>query len=391
VLGPIKVEKNDFQTKREFEEKNVKISQSDAETQTAQASRSKCRLRRRSLNTGTVMVQTFARVSLASSQVKATILQHTSKAGIIRDVGRTVSQLTAEINASLPTAPSLSQLATLQSLLSSCGSIISPQGRTAVTETCSNLLSSIIKTANCSLLSSTLSLLVLAWSDSLLDQDITAYILSLLSELIKTVKSLSSHLSSLLMNSIFSLVLLISKDPGQTNLLCKQSQDCFLSCVSLLLHMSLTKEQEVQMAACKGLVRWLLGCSTAYHTITWMENSCRWCTGDIMRALTLTTQGQVKQQMDNTGHEDDKQLAVLLGDCVTALTRLQDNLRSDQGEDTEWIKVVEVAASVQRKYIWAVEHLRKVDIGDLAALKLQNLTMETDMGPEGERGEPMET
>merc|ERR1719427_2166870 len=180
------------------------------------------------------------------------ILQQTSKAGIIRDVGRTVSQLTAGINASLPTAPSLSQLATLQSLLSSCGSIISPQGRTAVTETCSNLLSSIIKTANCSLLSSTLSLLVLAWSDSLLDQDITAYILSLLSELIKTVKSLSSHLSSLLMTSIFSLVLLISKDPGQTNLLCKQSQDCFLSCVSLLLHMSLTKEQEVQMGHHEG-------------------------------------------------------------------------------------------------------------------------------------------
>merc|ERR1719186_2186132 len=312
VLGPIKVEKNDFQTKREFEEKNVKISQSNAETQTAQASGSKCRLRR-SLTIGTVMVQTFSRVSSASSQVKATILQQTSKAGIIRDVGRTVSQLTAEINASLPTAPSLSQLATLQSLLSSCGSLLSPQDRTSVTETCSNLLSSMIKTANCSLLSSTLSLLVVAWSDSLLDQDITAYILSLLSELIKTVKSLSSHLSSLLMTSIFSLVLLISKDPGQTNLLCKQSQDCFLSCVSLLLHMSLTK----------GQVRWLLGCSTAYHTITWMENSCRWCTGDIMRALTLTTQGQVKQQMDNTGHEDDKQLAVLLGDCVTALTRLR--------------------------------------------------------------------
>merc|ERR1712183_787810 len=109
-----------------FEEKNVKISQSDAETQTAQASRSKCRLRR-NLTTGTVMVQTFSRVSSASSQVKATILQQTSKAGIIRDVGRTVSQLTAGINASLPTAPSLSQLAILQSLLSSCGSLISPQ------------------------------------------------------------------------------------------------------------------------------------------------------------------------------------------------------------------------------------------------------------------------
>eukprot|EP00092_Neocalanus_flemingeri_P036331 GFUD01039554.1.p1 GENE.GFUD01039554.1~~GFUD01039554.1.p1 ORF type:complete len:635 (+),score=254.40 GFUD01039554.1:235-1905(+) len=390
VLGPIKVERNEFPTEKEFQEKKFKPCQTDADTQTAQAGRRKCRLRR-NMTSGTVMVQTFCRVSQAPDDVKATILQQTSQTGISRVVGRTVSQLTAEINTSLPTAPSLTQLATLQTLVSSCQSILSPRDRTAVTETCSNLISLMIKSSTCSLLSSTLSLLTVVWSSSLQDQDITAYILTLLSELIRKVKTLSDHLSPSLLSSIFSLVSLVSMDPVQVNLLCKQSQDCFLSSISLVLHMSLAKEQEVQLAACKGLVGWLLACSGARHSVSWIENTCRWCTGDIVRALTLTTQGQVKWQVDSTGRKQDKQLVELLRDCVTALARLQDNMRSKEGEETEWIKAVEVAASVQRKYIWTVEQLLKVDMGELAAVRLHNLSMETDMGPEGERVEAMDT
>lgn len=336
------------------------------------------------------MAQSFCRVSTASSQVKAMILQQTTREAIMRGVGRTVAQLTAEINSSLPMPPSATQLSNISTIMSSCGSLITQEDRTAVTETCSNLLSWMIKSSTCSLLSPTLSLLTMAWSSTLLDQDITSFILSLLSELIRTVKALSEELSPSLMRSVFSLVLLVSRDPAQAGLLCKQGQDCFLSCIYLVLHMSLTKEQEVQVAACKGLVNWLLACSAVTHSVSWMDNSCRWCTGDIVRTLTLTTQSQVRWQVDNMGQGKEEKGVELLRECVTALGRLQDNLRSEGGEEVEWIKAVEVAASVQRKYIWTVEKLLKMDLGQEAAMKLSNLAMETDMGPEGERGENMD-
>lgn len=390
VLGQIKVERNDFPTEREFQEKKFKSNLSNAETQTKEARRRKCRLSR-SLGKGVVMAQSFCRVSTASSQVKAMILQQTTKEGIMRSVGRTVAQFTAEINTSLPTPPSATQLANISTIMSSCGSLITQEDKTAVTETCSNLLSWMIKSASCSLLPPTLSLLTTAWSCTLLDQDITSFILSLLSELIRTVKALSEELSPSLMRSVFSLVLLVSRDPVQAGLLCKQGQDCFLSCIYLVLHMSLTKEQEVQVAACKGLVNWLLACSAVTHSVSWMDNLCRWCTGDIVRTLTLTTQSQVRWQVDSMGQGEEVKGVELLRECVTALGRLQDNLRSEGGEEVEWIKAVEVAASVQRKYIWTVEKLLKMELGQGAAMKLSNLAMETDMGPEGEKGERMDT
>merc|ERR1719318_1236673 len=105
VLGQIKVERNDFPTEREFQEKKFKSNQSNAETQTKEVKRRKCRLRR-SMGKEVVMVQSFCRVSTASSGVKARILQQTTREAITRGVGRTVAQLTAEINTSLPTPPS---------------------------------------------------------------------------------------------------------------------------------------------------------------------------------------------------------------------------------------------------------------------------------------------
>ena len=39
--------------------------------------------------------------------------------------------------------------------------------------------------------------------------------------------------------------------------------------VMISLHMSLTKEQEVQLAACKGLVIWMLACSAIRHSVSW--------------------------------------------------------------------------------------------------------------------------
>ena len=144
------------------------------------------------------------------------------------------------------------------------------------------------------------------------------------------------------------------------------------------------------MEACKGLVKWLLNCSVVGHTVTWMDNACKWCTGDIVRTLTLTTQSQVRWQldhMDSMGEVDDE----LLSNCVTILARVQENVGNDNGEETEWIKMVEVAASVQRKYIWTVEQLIKMDLGSVTSIRLADLRMETDMGPEGdEKLEQME-
>jgi len=380
VLSQIKVEKNEFPTVMEFNDKKIKTEVVDCETQTNEIKRRKCRLKR-SMGRGTVMAQSFCRISTASSQVQAMILLQNTKAGVTREVGRTVMQVTADINNSLPTPPSPSQLANLTTLFSTCNTIISTEERTAVTETCSNILSLIIKSSDCSLLAPTLSLLLAAWSPSLLDQDITAYILSLLSEIIRSEKTLPAELSQAFIEPLFSLLVMVSRDPVQSVLLCKQSQDCFLSCISMMLCMCLMKTQEVQVGACKGLVKWLLHCSVFGHTVAWMDNTCKWCTGDIVRTLTLTTQSQVRWQVDHmdSKEEIDKELLI---DCVTVMARLQDNVRIDSGEETEWIKMVEVAASVQRKYIWAVEQLIKMDLGQETVMKLADLRMETDMGPE---------
>ena len=95
--------------------------------------------------------------------------------------------------------------------------------------------------------------------------------------------------------------------------------------------------------------------------------------GDIVRALTITTHSQIKKLVDQAKQKQDGDLI----NCIIALASLQDNV----GE-TEWIKMVEAAASVQRKYIWTIEQLHKQDLGEVIALKLQNLTMETDLGQE---------
>ena len=81
-----------------------------------------------------------------------------------------------------------------------------------------------------------------------------------------------------------------------------------------------------------------------------------------MRTLTLTLQSQVRWQ----GVEP-------LRECVTALGRLKDNLMSEVGEEEEvWIKAVEVAASVQRKYL-TVEKLLKMELREgVGAMKLSN-------------------
>ena len=52
-----------------------------------------------------------------------------------------------------------------------------------------------------------------------------------------------------------------------------------------------------------------------------------------------------------------------------------DSLRSEGGEEEEWIKAVEVAASVQRKYIWTVEKLLKIELGQGASRKLSNINL----------------
>jgi len=383
VLSQIKVEKNDFPTVKEFNKKDVKADMENAETQTNVVQRRKCRLMR-SMDRGMLMAQSFCRVSKAPSQVQARLLLQNTREGVTREVCRMVTQITAEINAALPTPPTPTQLHNITTILSTCGSIILTEHRTAVTETCSNILSYIIKSSNSTLLAPTISMLTMAWSTSLLDPDITAYILSLVSEIIKSVKTVSGELSPSLITSLFSLLVLISGDPMQAPLLCKQSQDCFLTCITMLLYMCMMKTQEVQASACKGLVKWLLHCTGISHPLPWVDNTCKWCTGDIVRTLTLTTQSQVRWRVDHVGREERGNNEELLKDCVTALSRLQDNVRSEQGEETEWIKMVEVAASVQRKYIWTVEHLIKMELGQETTAMLGDLRMETDMDSEGE-------
>ena len=81
-----------------------------------------------------------------------------------------------------------------------------------------------------------------------------------------------------------------------------------LSCIYLVLHISLNK---VQVAAYKGLVKWLLACSAATHL-------CRWCTRYIVRTLNLTTQSQIRWQVDSMGKGEEEKGVELLRECGQA-------------------------------------------------------------------------
>ena len=70
-------------------------------------------------------------------------------------------------------------------------------------------------------------------------------------------------------------MLLVGRNPAQAALLCKQGQDCFHSCIYLVLHISLTKEEEVHVAAIKGLVKWLLAYIAVTFSVSLMENMFR--------------------------------------------------------------------------------------------------------------------
>ena len=59
---------------------------------------------------------------------------------------------------------------------------------------------------------------------------------------------------------------------------------------------------------------------------------------------------------------------------VTVLDKLQHNLESQ--EAGQWSKVFDVAANAQRKYIWSVEKLKNVDLGQKMSIMLQGLSMD---------------
>merc|ERR1719500_597725 len=122
VLSQIKAENNDFPTVKEFK-KDVKADMENAETQTNVVQRRKCRLRR-SLDKRMLLTQSFCRVSTAPSQVQARLLLQNTREGVTREVCRMVTQVTAEINAALPTPPTPTQLHNITTILSTCGSLI---------------------------------------------------------------------------------------------------------------------------------------------------------------------------------------------------------------------------------------------------------------------------
>ena len=94
----------------------------------------------------------------------------------------------------------------------------------------------------------------------------------------------------------------------------------------MMLHLTLSKENKIQEAGCRGLVTWILGCSTASYPVPWMNNSCKWCMGDIVRALTITTHSQIKKLVDQARQKQDGDLISLLKDCIIALASLQGNV-----------------------------------------------------------------
>jgi len=380
VLGQLNVDKGEFPTVNEFTVKETRVPIHDAETQTNHPKKRKSKLKR-VMSLKLTMVHSLCKVSKLTDDIKSTILQESCEIGISRLINKTVAQLTKNVKENLLNGvpPSEVELFNLDSLINSCSLLLSSESRMAVTEICSNLFSWMTKTGKCSMLSSTLCLLVRIWSLGLLDQDITAYVLSLLQEVFRTIKSISEQITPSLITSIFTVLSLVSSDHQQASLLCKQSQDCFLSSICLVLHMSV-KEDTVKISACKELVKWLLECSTVKYTLPWMGNSCPWCTGDIVRALTLVIQSVVCCYVDKSKDQTqtDSNEITLLKDSVSALARLQDNLRSDTGEDCVWIKIFDVFASVQRKYMWTTERLLRVEFEESTVSKLHSLHMETE-------------
>ena len=282
-------------------------------------------------------------------------------------------------------------LEVLQGILDTCGNLVGPEQRTAVTEACSNLLSDIINTKETKLLPEVLALLSSTWAPGLQEQDITAYVLSLLSRLLSLPCLDSPATASLLV----SLVARVGQDQQQAALLCCQSKDeCFLACIPNLVIRAEAGVAAVQEAATSSLCSWVLA-ATSLQPLPPYLALCPWCSLGLVLAVSHLARFQLKRLLALGEGEGRAALLSLVSRCLSALARQQEVLRGGPGsDDSVWLDLINSDMKLQRSYMWTMEQaqLFEEELGEVVAGRLQLLVLEQhkDSDSQEKWGEEME-
>merc|ERR1712025_531554 len=369
--GQVKQEQKPFVNSNDFfaTRNNTKVSstQTDQKIDATRFPR-KCLLKP-SRQPHRLKAETFCKISTIDDRSKTNILQALSEKETEKEIKTVMKfQLLTLVDTTDGRLNDESVSAILKNcvyLVESCRDLLSETDHKSIIETCSKLLTSILRMEEFNHLESILSLLFSSWSCRLSDDpDLTAYILSTLSQIVHRGKPASSKCRVTLTPQLISLVLklvgIITRDSEQSKLLCKQNlDDCFLFTVSYLLHHGLNdSSEEILHETIHSLVRWVLSCLTTSHHLPFLGD-CSFCTGDIVRILTNATYHQVLAVLQNSGPSPK----TLLSECLSGMVGVQD-IFSARGSLREWGELLGQKVSVQRRYIWTIHQINTLNLAE---------------------------
>ena len=73
--------------------------------------------------------------------------------------------------------------------------------------------------------------------------------------------------------------------------------------------------------------------------------------------------------------EEGPKIRQELRNCVLVLSKLIQVVEETE-QDAGWSQVFDPAANAQRNYIWSIDKMQKMDLGDETEILLQNLTLD---------------
>jgi len=366
ALDPIRPERNSFPSDMDFKKT---VTSKSSETQTEVKQRRKFTLK--PVDKSKALTLAYSKVSRASSDVMKTLFEQPDMRCLRETVSKTLESSVEEISSNLPSLPSASTLSDLTSMISVYDSQISKESRSGVTEVCSKILRAMIKAKEVDLLEPILVLVSTTWTSELLSQDITSDIFSLLIDLAAS-NFIMDQLTGVTLKCFFRILSLVTSSSEHCTTLCKGPEsDCALSMIIKILHSSIKHglTDESAEAGCEAMSSWILFSLSMSHSPGW-NGKCAHCTHGIIRCFSLFTSSQVERRIFKP--DTSEAMSNRLVWALEALCQLQNRIASTP----VWCGAFDKQAQVQRSYIWAMDRMSKMGLGERAGVMLKGLTMD---------------
>ena len=384
ALDPIRPERNSFPSDMDFRKT---ITNKSSETQTEFKQRRKCTLK--PVDKSKALTLAYSKISRASSDVMKTLFEQPNMSCLRETVSKTLESSLEEISSNLPSLPSSSTLSDLTSMISVYDSQILKESRSGVTEVCSKILRVMIKAKEIDLLEHILVLVSATWTSELLSQDITSDIFSLLIDLAAS-NYIMDQMTGVTLKCVFKILSLVTASSEHFKTLCKGPEsDCALSMIIKILHSSIKHglTDESAEAGCEAMSSWILFSLSMSHSPGW-NGTCAHCTHGIIRfgrfyngnfvcfecvkfrCFSLFTSSQVERRIFKP--DTSEAMSNRLVWALEALCQLQKRIASTP----VWCGAFDKQAQVQRSYIWAMDRMSKMGLGERAGVMLKGLTMD---------------